>query len=185
MTCILDHILIPLPKSPINVQPLNLILKMVPVDCGSEVEQTLGVTDAPVAGRHQPHGSHNGLHINVIKHILVGDPQHQLLEDVAHRHGVLGTELGGLRVALVVSTAKLLGHPAAPPAKVAMDDTGLALVLLAVLLLLHLQSNHVLDRGNIEDNCHGGEGIRARPSKQDSKEVGGKAGCIVVRMLVW
>jgi len=119
----------------------------VPVNCRGKIEQPLGVTDTPRAHRHQPRRRYDGLDVDVVKHVLVRNPQHKLRDDIIDCRRV--------RAARVVGAAKFLRQAAASAAKVPAGLLGLALVLLAVVVLHLLQSDHILDRVDIEHKCHG------------------------------
>ncbi len=144
---------------------------MVPINYSRKIEQTLGVSVAPIFQWHQPHGREDRLHVDVIKHVLVRDPQHQLLNNVANCNWVIIAAAAaavavvaaaavvaelGLGVTLVICPAKLLGQASAAATQVTVDNPSLALVLLALLLPPDFQGNHILKRGDVEDNCHGG-----------------------------
>lgn len=144
---------IPLLQCPPDAKPLTPNIQVVPINCRGQIEQPLGVAKAPSAHRHEPHCGQDGLHVDVVEHVLVRDPQHELLDDVVGRRRIR-CDLG-LGAALVVGAAEFLGHAAAFSAKVPVDFFGLALVLLAVVVLHLLQSDHVLERIDVESECHG------------------------------
>lgn len=140
-------------QCPTDVEPLATKVQIVPVNCRGKIEQPLGVAETPRAHRHQPRRRHDGLDVDVVKHVLVRNPQHQLLDDIVDCRRIRCDT--GLSAAYVVGAAKLLRQSAAFAAKVPAGLLGLALVLLAVVVLHLLQSDHTFERVDIEHECHG------------------------------